>query len=411
MKSRIPVIILSLFFFSLLLTGVFGQEALSPFISQLRAEVKGNQILLSWKDNPEHPDAHYLVYRHTEEISDKNFSQAVLLGEVDPAVESYSDLPPSGKDFYYTVIVKDKQGKSHAIFIPFRNKTTQPLRVTAKVTEEGYAVVSDLKTSVSRDESVIITFSTSRRDRILNLYASTKPILSTESLLVSTRLATFSSSQNRYVDFPLPGVPYYYALIDSELLKTGNIPLSLGINTTEKPVELPLTQGMENRRSTASVRGKPLPFFNIPSSILEGSSLVVSPFIPVEPFNLSQKSRKEIDSLLSNYKAPQKGTMEPVILSLHRSNNLEGEDLYLRDLIKKGFSEGRWIELEKSLREFLRIRRDKEIEAAARFYLGQSLYFQGRIREAFFEFLLADLPYKETQPWINKILEDLSSGN
>ncbi len=58
--------------------------------------------------------------------------------------------------------------------------------------------------------------------------------------------------------------------------------------------------------------------------------------------------------------------------------------------MKGPFTGGTLPEAERQLRNFLSLNRRREVEARARFYLGQALYLQDRPREAFLEFLACE---------------------
>ena len=58
------------------------KDVYAPFVSRLKAAVRGPQIKLTWKDSPD-IEGNYLVYRHNDEITLENFGKAVLIGQVD----------------------------------------------------------------------------------------------------------------------------------------------------------------------------------------------------------------------------------------------------------------------------------------------------------------------------------------
>lgn len=408
-KRNVPAILILL----ILITGTkgFGQEGFSSFISRLRAETAENRVIITWQDSADLLGGKYLVYRHTSEITDNNFKETELLEEIAPGTEVYVDYPPPGTKYFYAVLIKDRSGKIHEIFVPFRNKTTLAVSVKASENKETQAAVTELKVRILDESSVELTFTPSQKGHILNIYSSTKPIVSIDSLLSSTRLAAIDSTLNRYVDFPLPGIPYYYAIIYADQLKTGNIDFYADQNSTASPIELPITPGRERSVSGSLVRGKPLPFYNINRSVLEGSNVSASPFLSLSQTPLSSRAKTEIDKLLIGYRVPDKKRMEPVLLPSQKTGEASGEQLYLKDIIQKSFSQRNWNEAELSLKRFLRIKREKETENAARFYLGQVYFFQGRYRESFLEFLLVQGMYREVSPWLDRILQELRSGN
>jgi hypothetical protein len=65
---------------------------------------------------------------------------------------------------------------------------------------------------------------------------------------------------------------------------------------------------------------------------------------------------------------------------------------------------------QKQLLDFLRMKRAPEVEAHARFYLGQTYYFQGRPREALLEFLVSEgFYFQDAQPWKDACFQKLDA--
>ncbi len=70
---------------------------------------------------------------------------------------------------------------------------------------------------------------------------------------------------------------------------------------------------------------------------------------------------------------------------------------------------GTWREPARSLIDFLRLPRTAQVEAHARYYLGQTYYFQERARDALMEFILSeDYYYPEVQSWKDACFEKLA---
>ena len=102
---------------------LFAQASLPPFVSRFTAVASESGIRLSWKDVDE-AEGDYHVYRHTAEITDKNFDDAELLGIVQKDIEFYNDIPPIDTPYYYAVLASDADGKTYSLLVPYRNKTT-----------------------------------------------------------------------------------------------------------------------------------------------------------------------------------------------------------------------------------------------------------------------------------------------
>jgi hypothetical protein len=283
MRTRVPFGVLFLLLLFGAASSLLGQEVFAPFVSRLKVVAENDTVVITWKDSPDVTDARYIILRSTAEITDKNFSLAALAGDVAGGVESFIDRPDPGVPWYLRRPDQGQERQNLRAVHPLQEQDDSACQRGEK--GRGIpAIISGIRTTLSSDSSVTIEFASSSPSRTFNLYASTKPIVSIDSLLAATRISSFSSSQTRYVDYPLPGIPYYYAVIDAAELKTGDITFSPGANTTREPIEVPLSPGVAGRGSSFTGRSQPLPFYNISQSIMEGSSLTASPSSPFGPF-------------------------------------------------------------------------------------------------------------------------------
>jgi TolA-binding protein len=92
------------------------------------------------------------------------------------------------------------------------------------------------------------------------------------------------------------------------------------------------------------------------------------------------------------------------------SADVAGGDPVLRSLAAGTLAGGDWLGAEKKLKDYLSLRRTPEIKALARFYLGQAYWFQGRLRDAFFEFLgCEDVLPRESRAWQDACLGELAA--
>jgi YHS domain-containing protein len=85
-------------------------------------------------------------------------------------------------------------------------------------------------------------------------------------------------------------------------------------------------------------------------------------------------------------------------------------DYALKAIVQGPFAKRDWQNTKNELIQYLSIPRSAEIEARARFYLGQSYYFTAAPQEALFEFLMAQNAYeKEAAEWIQASLAMLNT--
>ena len=390
-----------------LVSPVFAQtgDVFAPFVSRLKVTAEDSSIRLTWKDTEDITAGAYAVYRHTEEITAANFSQAVKLGEVDPGTESFLDKPEDKRPYFYAVLAKDAAGRSYELFIPFRNKTTTGVAVeTLDTIEEQAARITGISTSVEED-SIVVTFEASKEERDLLVYRSTSPIRSSSDLAFAQSLRSLSSSKTSFQDYPVPGISYYYAVIDSGFLKVGDIDFTPGDNTTIVPATIPLGTRV-GLPSTTVNRYLPLPLHLLTASIEDGSRLPLSDYIRVPGYrDLGTPANKAVGGLLSGLPSAEPAEPELTILQEDRGSVVSGGEEYtLKSILNREFSEKRWIETESLLKKFLSVHRSEPIERRARYYLGQALFFQEKYREALLEFvLLREELYSQVDPWLDVI--------
>jgi TolA-binding protein len=189
------------------------------------------------------------------------------------------------------------------------------------------------------------------------------------------------------IDYPAPGIPYYYALVYEEDLSAGIAALRPGGNASTGPVEIP-----DSSRAVPS-RTMPLPRLNISGS--EASA--------PEPEPARNRDRAA--------SSPERRgrTMEAAVFPEDLQSGAAGEDYQLRSIVQGYFSLHEWDRAEEELKRFLALPRKGQNQAKARFYLGQIYYFRGNSREALFEFLEAREKYPvEANPWIQAVLDSFT---
>ncbi len=407
--KRIAVVVVVWVLFALFSAHAQQMNVFAPFASRLETQQEDSSILLSWRDSPDLPDGTYLVYRHTQPIDRSNVDEAELLAGVNAAVQTYTDTPLSAGTYYYAVIARDADDNRYDVFVPYRNVTTSGVVLETVASEQDLAArVTELAARVEQDY-IVVEFEASREDRDLILFRATSPIRSAGDLFDAASLGTFESTLDEVEDYPVPGIPYYYAMSDAALVKVGKILFIPGENATTRPVQVPVNTDRIGLPETIAPRALPLPFLMLTSEIETGDRLGAAPFTLPQYRSISKRTAQSVQSRLDTL--PRMGTkeLEPVILTEDRGEGAGGEAYTLRSVLQNEFRAREWDEAVGQLLSFLSIRRSEELEARGRFYLGQVYYFQGRYREAFFEFLLAeDYFYTQAQPWLATLYDKLA---
>ncbi len=390
-------------------TPVERADVFAPFASRLRVAVRDPQVRLTWRDAADVENATYEIYRSTVEIDSESLFDAELIASVETGIETYLDTPLEAGSYYYAVLVRSESDELYRIFVPFRNVTIRPVAVEQLETVEDLAAsVYDIEARI-QNESVIIRFDASRSGRQLAIYRSTVPFSTETDLANVTRIEEFESSTRRIVDFPVPGVGYYYAVFDTELVQNGSQTVEIGENATAEPIEIPLFGAGRIRVEVpaANARPTPLPFLQLATGLRPGGTIVpgaTSASVAARPVSLA--TEEAIASLLAYAPPRESFSPEPVVLPAERAGDQQGAARTLAQVVMQDFAEGKYVDSVDLLQNVLRLPLNEDVEMRVRFYLGQALYFSGETEAAFLEFLLVSRSgmYEEGIPWINGIL-------
>ena len=142
------------------------RDVFAPFVSRLKVRTEESSITITWQDT-EDVDGTYLIYRHTREIGTGNFKNAVKLAELSKGTEIYLDYPPDKNTYYYAVLVRDSNGRIYELFIPFRNKSITGASVASLASQEQIAAKITGISATTQEDSVLISFTSSKPDRNL----------------------------------------------------------------------------------------------------------------------------------------------------------------------------------------------------------------------------------------------------
>jgi hypothetical protein len=383
-----------------------GSRSDSPvFVSRLKAEPVDYQVKLTWVDSPDVKGT-YVVYRSVEEISAQTLSRATIVGSVAAGVGSFIDTPPDRRGWFYAVLIRDDAGTLYSLLVPFRNKTSTAVTPqTAAPEEQLAATITGIKAApVTRGDLIEVSFAVSNAGRDLLLFWGPAPFSRSADLLKATRTTPLDPGSTRFVLAVLPGVDYWFAVLDAGMFKIGQAPLVKGGNATAYPVQLQVTRshGLPVISPT-SRRGIPLPSIAIDRGVQTGLSIPDSdvPDLPA-PQPVSDATKKSIAALQQSVTPPGRSSPRPQVLPSDVTPTPGGELARLQEIVQGPFLGGDMTGAQRGLEDFLSLPRKPELNARARFYLGQVDFFRGKVRDALLEFLTAqDFYYQESAPWID----------
>ena len=397
-----------------------GQEALSreepplevlpefPFVSELQGELKNNLLRLSWIDAPLARGPVY-IYRSGLPFGDELNPAALGRPVAVPyGVQYYIDEIEGPGIYYYFVAASDETGRRFLTPVPCGNCISIdagffPGEPDMDMADSGTVQrfpqpadgggLRDIRAEVD-GSAVIITFSSDEKEKAI-LYRSVAPLRASGDLLRALIIEPDASSP--YIDHPVPGIPYYYALVSGGDIISGNILIRPGRNATAEAVEVPMDDA---HGPSMEIRNLPLPLVSLAAAASGTAALYEIP----KSEELSAEAARALESL--GLTAPKRSSpKEAQIFAEDLEAGGEGEGYILGSIVKDSFSGKDWTSAGEKLSSFLSLPRTEAAEARARFYLGQCRYFSYMPREALFEFLKAQPVYPgETAGWIQATL-------
>jgi hypothetical protein len=219
---------------------------------------------------------------------------------------------------------------------------------------------------------------------MLLLYRSIEPLKDMGGL--SNAVIAQNNVSSSFTDYPLPGVAYYYAVVDADALSRGEVALIPDVNATSAPVYVPLSE-TDAGRITKAPRQMPLP------RILLQSLLPVGAGERPAPSPLSADAADCLSDIAR--KTPQRPEKSPRVFAEDLEPPENGEEYALRSIIQGDFSAHNWLRAVDLLAAFLTLPRSAASETKARFYLGQAYYFLNQPDKALFEFLAVKNAYPD----------------
>ncbi|MCL2800928.1 MAG: hypothetical protein FWD28_04135 [Treponema sp.] len=402
MKKHFICAAFSLFLFTCLLTGLAAND-FTPYVSQIRVEARDNLIRLTWIDSPDVRGPVY-IFRSARPFSGSipaNLRPVIVrYGE-----QSFVDDTDDMQNLYYFIAASDTAGQRYDIILPRINSTSLILAQSqddetvylsagesAQIQEGIYNLRAD-----QNEDRVIITFEASdqfdeqRRNAIL--YRSTQPVQRPQDLLNAVIVRSRITSP--FIDYPVPGLVWYYAVIYEDEIASGDMGIKPGINATVNPVIITGDYAAER-----SLRPIPLPVMTLHNTVPQ------SFFITEIPGKVPLSAQTE--SIINSAQMPGKPQLElkrPRVFAVDLVAPTGGEESALFQIVTEYFTAFEWEAARTNLQRYLSLPRSREVEARARFYLGQTLYFTANYREALMEFLtFRSFHLPEANSWIEAVL-------
>ena len=390
-----------------------GAAVFAPFVSELQGELKNGLIRLSWADSPDikGPVSIYRSARPFDGSSPLQGSGARPV-VIPYGVQSYVDEIEAGGTLYVFAVASDESGRAYeipiastnmiSIQISAGNSIPVPVSAPAPVVAEKPAPekppvqnagISALEASAQGDR-IVITYNPGNVKNAA-LYRSIRPISQTQDLLGAVILQTKISTP--YIDYAVPGIPYYYAVVAEEDLVQGTVDIIPGRNSTRAAAGIPASGSPER-----ALRAIPLP---------QISTQAVAPGMSAYPEALPTELSRQAAAALSAIPArpPEQDLKKPRVFARDLEIPSErGEDYVLSSVVRGSFTAKDWNASREQLANFLALPRNPDTRARARFYLGQSYYFLQKPREGLFEFLsIQDRYPAEAAEWIQASLDML----
>ncbi|MDR0503842.1 MAG: hypothetical protein LBH16_11040 [Treponema sp.] len=402
--------------FALVLTLIFAafaslaaQENALPHVTQIKAEARNNFIRLTWADSPDARGSVF-IFRSTRPFA-ASIPPNIRPVTVRYGEQYYIDDTEDIENLYYFIAASDSAGRRYDIIIPQTNSTNvnisgaaQPAESsaanTASVVESapsGPSIsliqgISNIRTRLD-GERIIITYDAPVPRKNVVLYRGMQPIRQPHDLL--NAVIVRSGIETSFTDIPVAEVTWYYALIYEEEISGGSMGIKPGINATISAVTI-------TSAGTAERTLRPIPLPVLSRNVMPDGFFLNS---IQRPQPLSEAS----SVMLRNTQMPPKVPLvlkTPRIFTVDMQSPSSGEESALFQVVNEYFEKKDWEEARSGLLLYLSLPRSRDAEARARFYLGQTLYFTGKYKDALFEFLaIKSIHPEEAASWVDAVLE------
>ena len=385
---------------------VHAQNA-TPVAKDISVLVTNTSVQITWKRAEPYtysPEMFFRIYRDTKPLTRLNLNAKTLVAEQDSSQLIYSEEITDNGQYYYAVLaVKNNEFVCGSI-IPGVNSTTSPVNAhfAGKIIQPK-SQISNFCT-ISKDNSVIITYTSENPGNRLCLYRCEKPFTKISAFSEATLVSTFTDAGTPLVDFPPANRNFYYALIEESELLTGEVLLKIGNNTTARPIAVSISQN-DTKQNVQGKRAAPLPqFYNSIEAKGKNTEENIKEY-PLLDELLAEKSATNNGKNLAPQNLHSRQNVKlPFVFNSEKQN-----DTYLAQIVNQYFASENWHTARQELLAYLETYQSgKTVQSVARanFYLGECYYFMGNKHDALLYFLNARAQYPvQSAEWIDAVLD------
>lgn len=220
-------------------------------------------------------------------------------------------------------------------------------------------------------------------------------------------VATLPYNTTSYTDTPNKDTSYYYTVIIATEKTSQQHLIIPAKNTTAVAVQVlshphraqeHTPETVKDRPNAATgLRNTPLPYLKLSMQSTE---------IPINPERKHDKPTFVLEESEKQRKSSGPQLPEPYIFRQEQETENVGEDFILQEIIHNQFVNKEYEGAEQALRDFLSINHSKDAIDRGTFYLGETLLFQGKYRQALSCFLQVQDRFPDlTSRWIQAALD------
>jgi hypothetical protein len=371
---------------------VFSQEVFAPFVSRIKIEVNNNLLRLSWIDSPDARGPVYIYRSQSPFDTRRPLPDRPRPVEVPYGAQSYVDEVEGLGPYYYFIVASMVAGNRYPILIPYSNEMAVSLASDQQVLSHELNIFS--LEAVPLSAGVAVSYRTTASKKDIILYRSTHAIAQ-KSDLVQARIVRLHAPTS-FVDYPVPGISYYYAVVFADDLIADTIDIVPGYNATMEPVVV-----MEYDQSAVArrVRDMPIPRMMVSAAVPGLQTMSVTTVA------LTPEAAQALDAIALPARSSPPVYPLPQVLGPELNRPTNNEEYMLYSMVQDVFVDRQWEQVKNACTVFLALPRSTEFEMRTHFYRGQADFFLGLLPDALFEFLSIRSFYPaESYQWIAAVL-------
>ncbi len=283
------------------------------------------------------------------------------------------------------------------------------LTVFNAASQSSRPMVSDIDAEPS-GKNIVVKWTLPTKEAFRNIdailvYRSRQAFSSGSQLSEDIKIATLAANVTSYTDTSCGIYSWYYAVtarysdgsMYDLIIPTVNATVyPAGIASTQETEETPVVSAnIQTYTSAGTIREMPLPYLHLfqDDEPLSGT---------IEAESLEEAAKFGLNSIIRQ-------NVKPYVFTEDQDDNVTGDTYTLHNIIVSFFMRNDWVSSEAELKKFLQTNKSNFITARAQIYTGQTLFFQGKYREALSYFMQAEKTYPEldaiSKRWIQYSLD------